>query len=55
MQGLKGFLRGVVYPIIALLLGLGLQALLHTDWLTVSGATVLTGLVAILDHKYLGQ
>ncbi len=47
----KGFVRGVVYPLVALLAHAGLTLILSTGWLSTTGALALTGLVAWADHN----
>lgn len=47
----KGWIRGIVYPLVALAFHGMLVALIHTGWLSDSGAIALTGLVGWVDHK----
>lgn len=49
-KGNKGFVRGVIYPLIAFGVHTGLALLLKTGWLTDTGALAVTGFVGYVDH-----
>lgn len=49
----KGFVRGVVYPILAFVIHFGLATLLKSGWLSDAGALAMTGFIAYIDHTVL--